>query len=243
MKKFTFLVALVASALMAFAKSDSKVVLTSGSLDFLNDAGQYAYFDVDWTKTKVVEFDKKMNVENDLGTIDQYNQKQGVEWVADWDRVKNETNLMLPIMKPFGNHCWFPGKSMCFNNKNKKGLQFTLNPAWFEYYNTTSDEKEKKGIEKAFYTVDPATAKYKVLVIADTVDMGNGAASAFGMDVHNGGAIMKGRIIVTDLTTRKSVAEFDVNYVKGWGSFYQFTRLQSLMNEIFVVELLPLLKK
>ena len=91
-------------------------------------------------------------------------------------------------MKPFGNHCWFPGKGMCFNNKNKKGLQFTLNPAWFEYYNTTSDEKEKKGIEKAFYTVDPETAKYKVLVIADTVDMGNGAASAFGMDVHNGGS-------------------------------------------------------
>lgn len=237
MKKTFFLVALVASSLMAFAKSESKVVLTSGSLDFLKDAGQYAYYEVDWTNTNVVEFDRKLEVENDFGTIDQYNEKQGADWVKDWDRVRKATNLMLPLVKGYGMECWFPGKKLCFNNKNKNGLHFTANPEWYAIYNQIIDPEEKKEMEESVTLVDPTTAKYKVTIFADFVDMGNGAAAGFG-GLYAGGAIMKGRIQVLNLQDNSIVAEMDINYVKGWGSFFQYARLQALIQEIFVTELL-----
>lgn len=239
MKKIFFLIALVASSLMAFAKSESKVVLTSGSLDFLKDAGQYAYLEVDWTNTNVVEFDRNLQVENDFGTIDQYNEKQGADWVNDWDRVRRETNLTLPLIELYG-YRWFPGKKKCFNSKNKNGLLFTVNPEWYTLYNEVVDLDEKEDMEESITLVDPARAKYKVILFVDTVDMGNGAAAGFG-GVYAGGAIMKGRIQVLNLHDNSTVAEMGINYVKGYGHYMQFVRLQAVIHEIFLGELLPLL--
>ena len=236
MKKILLFVVLLASSLMIFAK-DSKIVLTSGSLDFLKDAGQYAYLEVNWTNANVVEFDTDLTVEKDFGTIDQYNEMQGADWVKDWDRVRKEANLTLPLIEMYG-YRWFPGKKKCFNNKNKNGLLFTVNPEWYTLYNEVVDSDEKEDMEESITLVDPATAKYKVIVIVDTVDMGNGAAAAFGA----GGAIMKGRIQVLNLQDNSTVAEMEFNHVKGYGHYMQFIRLQSVIHEIFLGELLPLLK-
>lgn len=231
MKKMLLSVVFLASSLMIFA--NSKIVLTSGSLDFLKEAGEYAYCELDWSNTQVVEFDTDLTIEKEFGTIDQYNQMQGQDWVDDWDELRMSIDLMLPVMK---------GGKYSFNKRNKKGLQFTINPEWYAVYSEIEDVARQKEMAKSVTIVDPATAKYKVIVHADMVDMGSGAAAVFG-GIYAGGAIMKGKMEVINLQDNSTVATMDINYVKGIGSITQFARLGLLLSEIFAIELIDMLKK
>lgn len=231
MKKMLLSVIFLASSLMIFA--NSKIVLTSGSLDFLKEAGEYAYCELDWSNTQVVEFDTDLTIEKEFGTIAQYNEMQGQDWVDDWDELRMTIDLMLPVTK---------GGRYCFNKRNKNGLQFTVNPEWYTVYSELDDVARQKKMAKSVTMVDPATAKYKVILHADMVDMGSGSAAVFG-GIYSGGAIMKGRMEVINLQDNSTVAEMDINYVKGLGEITQFARLGLLMSEIFAIKLLDMIKK
>ncbi|MBR1808895.1 MAG: hypothetical protein IJ776_05875 [Paludibacteraceae bacterium] len=105
--------------------SDTEVSLKSGKLDFLKKSGEYAYLEIDWSKAQVVEFDRNMKVEKKLGTVAQYNQKQGQDWVKDWPMVQRRATEGVILRK---------NGSICFNKKNKKGLQMSSSPATWKFY-------------------------------------------------------------------------------------------------------------
>ena len=84
MKKALCISAFVAIGLSLFAE----VKLTSGSLNVLKNAGEYAYVEIDWSKAKVVELGYNNKVDKDHGTITQYNKAQGADWVKDWTKIK-----------------------------------------------------------------------------------------------------------------------------------------------------------
>ena len=204
----------------------ANVELTSGSLSALKTAGEYAYVEIDWSKAKVVEFGRNDKVEKNLGTIDAYNKSQGSDWVRDWPEVKRFIVNCTAWEK-------YPGRS-CFNKKNKKGVRITVNPQVWKAYQNSKDEDEREDMKDHCIWVNPATAKYKFVLTVNQVDMGSGAASAFGMGVSTGGAIICGTIKLIEIKTGKQLATIAVKNCQGFGNYSQRTRLMDVVvGEIF----------
>ena len=202
------------------------VSLTSGSLKALKTSGEYAYVEIDWSKAKVVQLDRNNKVEKNLGTIDAYNKSQGSDWVKDWPQVKRFIVNCTAWEK-------YPGRA-CFNRKNKKGVRITVNPQVWKAYQNTRNEDERDEMKDHCIWVNPSTAKYKFILTVDQVDMGNGAASAFGMSVSTGGAIISGNIKLIEIKSGKQLATIAVRHCKGFGNYSQRTRLMDVVvGEIF----------
>ncbi len=230
MKKFASIIVSLLVAGVLFA-DDTDMTLTSGSLAFLNEAGEYAYLEIDWSKAQVVEFDRRMNVDKNFGSIAQYNQKQGSDWVKDWPEVQRRATEGVMMRK---------NGSYCFNKKNKGGLQMCSGPLTWKFYTTAKDTDEKESYEKHYMMVDPKQAKYKFVVTVNKIDMGNGVAAGFGMSMQSGGAIMTGTMKAVEIKTGKTVATFDIKSCKGVGNYAQYIRLQLLFSELFAYGLLGL---
>jgi len=214
----------LALCLSVFAHAELE--LSSGSLKSLKNAGEYAYVEIDWSKAKVVEFDGKNKVDKSWGTVDAYNKAQGADWVKDWPEVKRT------IVK---NTAWekYPARP-CFNKKNKKGVQITVNPQVWKAYQNCKEEDERNKIKKNCVWVNPSTAKYKFVFTVTQVDMGNGVASAFGMGMSTGGAVICGTIKLIEIKTGKTLATIAVKYSKGVGNYSQQTRLNDvIVGEVF----------
>ena len=80
----------------------------------------------------------------------------------------------------------------------------------------------------------PSQAKYKFVLTVTQVDMGSGTASAFGMGVSSGGAIISGTIKLIEIKTGKQLATIAVKHAKGFGNYSQRTRLMDcVVGEIF----------
>ena len=193
------------------------VELTSGSLASLKNAGEYAYVEIDWSKAKVVELDRNDKVEKNFGTIDAYNKKQGADWVKDWPEVKRAVVNATAWEK-------YPGRK-CFNKKNKKGVQITVNPQIWKAYQSSKSEDEKDNLKAHCVWENPSKAKYKFVLTVSQIDMGSGTASAFGMSMSTGGAILSGTIKLIEIKTGKTLATIDVKNSKGIGNYSQRTRL------------------
>lgn len=209
MRKIFFISVLMTLSSFLFAE----VKLESGSLSVLNQAEEYAYVEIDWSKAQVVEFDRSNKVDKTHGTVDQYNKAQGADWIKDW-----------PELKRFIVNCtaWekYPGRK-CFNKKNKDGVLITVPPVvWKEYAKTKDDDLKSHCI-----WVDPAKAKYKFVLTVTQVDMGSGTASAFGMGKNTGGAIICGKLKLIDIKTGKQLAVLTVDHCKGIGNYSQRSRL------------------
>ena len=193
------------------------VELTSGSLAALKNTGEYAYVEIDWSKAKVVELDRNDKVEKNFGTIDAYNKKQGADWVKDWPEVKRAVVNATAWEK-------YPGRK-CFNKKNKKGVQITVNPQIWKAYQSSKSEDEKDKLKAHCVWENPSKAKYKFVLTVSQIDMGSGTASAFGMSMSTGGAILSGTIKLIEIKTGKTLATIDVKNSKGIGNYSQRTRL------------------
>ena len=222
MKK-VLLVCLLAAMSVAM---QAEVRLTSGSLNALKNKDEYAYVEIDWSQAKVVEFDRSGKVEKNRGSIDAYNKSQGSDWVRDWPEVKRFIVNCTAWEK-------YPGRS-CFNRENRKGVQITVNPQVWKAYQNTKDEDEREDIKDHCVWVNPAKAKYKFILTVNQVDMGSGTASAFGVGVSSGGAIINGKIQLIEIKTGKVLATMSVNQAKGFGNYSQRTRLMDcVVGEIF----------
>ena len=233
MKRMLFAAAVFMVVAFVANADDVDVTLKSGDLSFLKAQGEYAYLEIDWSKAQVVEFGRNMSVDKSFGTVAQYNQKQGADWVRDWPEVQRRATEGV-ILKKNG--------PICFNKKNKKGVQMSSSPATWKFYTTTKDTDEKESYDKHYLMIDPAKAKYKFVVTVNQIDMGNGAASAFGMGVNTGGAMMKGSMKAVEIKTGKTLATFDINECKGWGNYSQYIRLQMLFSVLFAEGVYPLAK-
>ena len=230
MKRITiFLISLFCMGMIV--ADDTDMTLTSGNLSFLDDSGQYAYLEIDWSKAQVVEFGRNMKVDKSFGSISQYNQKQGSDWVRDWPEVKRRATEGVAMRK---------NGSYCFNKKNKGGLQICSSPLTWKFYTTTKDTGEKESYDKHYVMVDPSKAKYKFVVTINKIDMGNGVAAGFGMSMQSGGAIMTGTMKAVEIKTGKTLATFDIKSCKGVGNFAQYIRLQLMFSELFAYGLLGL---
>ena len=225
---------LVLAAMTASYLFAEDVHLKSGDLSVLKNAKEYAYVEIDWSKAQVVEFGRGNKVDKNLGSIDAYNKKQGADWVKDW-----------PELKRFVAHCtaWqkYPARP-CFNKKNKKGVQITVNPEYWKAYQNCKNEEEREDMKDHCVWVNPSEAKYKFVLTVDQVDMGSGTASGFGMNVRAGGAILKGTVKLVEIKTGKQLAQVAVDYCKGYGNYSQRTRLMDvIVAEVFgeLAELIP----
>ena len=217
---------LMAAVLVMSIVCRADLKLESGSLSVLNKAGEYAYVEIDWSNAKVVEFDRHGKVEKNLGSIDAYNKSQGAEWVRDWPEVKRFVVNCTAWEKR-------PGRA-CFNRKNKNGLLITVNPQIWKAYQNSKDEDEREELQDHCIWVNPSKAKYKFVLIVNQVDMGSGTASAFGMGVSTGGAIINGKIKLIEISTGKQLALINVQQCQGFGNYSQRTRLMDVVTgEIF----------
>ena len=200
--------------------------LESGSLSALKNAGEYAYVEIDWSKARVVQFDRSGRVEKDRGTIDAFNKAQGPDWVRDWPEVKRFVANCTAWEKR-------PGRAT-FNKKNKKGVLITVNPQVWKAYQNSRDEDEREEMKDHCIWVNPSKAKYKLVLTVTQVDMGSGTASAFGVGVSTGGAIINGKIRLIDIKSGKQLASVIVDQCKGFGNYSQRTRLVDVVTgEIF----------
>ncbi len=216
MKKF---VLLFSFALFCIIQTEAQVSLLSGDLSALKKAGEYAYVETDWSKAKVVEFGRGNKISKNFGSVDAYNKSQGQDWVHDWPKIKRNISIACAWEK-------YPARP-CFNKKNKKGMQITVTPNEWKTYKSSAPDLQEKMAKHTVY-VDPKLAKYKFVVRVELIDMGNGVASQFGMNVKNGGAILKGTVELIEIKSGKKIATFAVNYAKGWGNISQETRLMDL---------------
>lgn len=66
-----------------------------GDASCLNERGKTCLVLVDFDKAEIVEFDKDFNIENSLGSVDEYNKSHGEDYVRDWPADLNvlETSL------------------------------------------------------------------------------------------------------------------------------------------------------
>ena len=221
MKKNVLLLVMAVSTLCY-----ADVQLTSGNLSVLKNSGEYAYVEIDWSKAQVVEFGRNDKVEKNLGPIDAYNKSQGSDWVKDWPEVKRFVVNCTAWEK-------YPGRA-CFNKKNKKGVLITINPQIWKAYQNSKDEDEKEDMKDHCIWVNPSSAKYKFVLAVNQVDMGNGAASAFGVGVSTGGAIISGSVKLIEIKTGKQLATIAVKNCQGFGNYSQRTRLMDVVvGEIF----------
>jgi hypothetical protein len=225
MKKWFVLILMVCAGAIGNL-CQAELSLTSGSLSKLSNADEYAYVEIDWSQATVVEFDGKNRVDKTWGSVDTYNKAQGADWVKDWPEVKRAIVNYTAWEK-------YPGRA-CFNKKNKNGVLITVSPQIWKAYQSTKDEDEQDKLKNHCIWVNPATAKYKFVLTVKQVDMGNGVASAFGMKMSTGGAVIVGTLKLIEIKTGKTLATIDVKHCKGIGNYSQRTRLiDVVVGEIF----------
>lgn len=225
MKK-TFILTLVAlfAAISVFA-SDDLLILESGSPDFWKEAGKLMTIDIDWSKATVVEWGNKNEVKEDFGTIEQYNKMKGEDYVRDWPDVKQSVLI---------------GASSMTNMFSKKGIKM-ITPQSPGYEQLSDEQKaelkkqqakmEKNKMNPVLYR-DYSEASYDMLLIVDSIDMGNAGASAFsglaGDALYRGGAELVGTIEVRDHQTNELVCKMHANHLKGRGNFSETSRITNL---------------
>lgn len=227
MKKHLLFVAALMVAATMYAKDDLLIV-EEGSPTFWTETGKLATIAIDWSSTSVVEWDGKHRVEKDFGTIDQYNRKQGEDFVRDW-----------PTLQESITHSFT--SSANYTNK-KKGLKIISpsSPIMIASLENMTDE-QKEAIKKDWakqeqnklapvYYRDYSEAAYDIFIKVDTVDMGNAAASAFAgaANPYAGGADIVGSMVVKDHATQEVVCKMHLNHVKGRGSYSQAGRLSGI---------------
>lgn len=236
MKKLFILLAAVTVGVFANAKDDA-LILESGSLNFWTETGKFATLDIDWSKAQIVEWDKN-KVEKEHGTFEEYNRLRGEEYVNDWPNVQNMVLLTAPAE---------------LNKKNKKSgikvLSLWDEPTQAAINGMTPEQKaefeksQAKAQKNGVYYGDASQAAYDIKISVDSIDLGNGAASAFGMDPHNGGVIIVGNMAVTDRATNESVCSIKINHCKGWGSYGETARMQLFFYALWKEAMPKLLKE
>lgn len=224
-----FVAALMVAATM-YASKDEMLILEEGSPAFWLEDGKFATLDIDWSGTSVVEWDGKNVVEKDFGTIDQYNHMQGDDYVNDWPTVQ-KTVLVTAA----------GGINVANKKKGLKGLS-PNSPEIIASMKDMNDEQrealkqdlakyEQNKIAPTFIR-DYSEASYDIFIKVDTVDMGNGAAAAFG-GMYSGGAVIVGSMVVKDRATQQVVCKMHLNHVKGVGSYAQTARLQGVFTRLW----------
>lgn len=233
MKRFFSFIAIAVITLLAFANDD--VVLYKGDLSFMQQSGEYAILEVDWSNTRVVEFGTHNKVKEDKGTIDEYNRSQGEDYVRDWPGVALNATSMACL------------KKIGFNKKNKKGVLLVIpEHSWNSLNSGFIDAKSRKRLEKTFIAVDPATARYKIIVHIDLIDMGNTGASVVfggGLAKKTGGAKIMGYLDFIDRQTNEIVAQCTINDCRGDGQWSETARIQSVISCLMAERVYPLIKK
>ena len=236
MKKLFILLAAVAVSVFANAKDDL-LILESGNLNFWTETGKFATLDVDWSKAQIVEWDKN-KVEKEHGTFEEYNRLRGDEYVNDWPNVQKSVLVYAPSE---------------LNKKNKKsGIKIltlldeqtqaavdAMTPEQKAEWDKSQAKAQKNGV---FYG-DASQASYDIKITVDSIDLGSGAASAFGMDPHNGGVIVVGNMAVTDRATNEPVCSIKINHCKGWGSYGETARMQFFFYVLWKEAMPKLLKE
>ena len=225
---------------MLNAKNEPVIVL-EGDLSFWTANGKLATIDIDWNDAEVVEFGNKDKVKDDFGTIDQYNKKQGEDYVNDWPAVKQ---TVLTTASMFAN----------MTNK-KKGLKIITpqEPATLEAIKNMTDEQkaelkaaQAKAEKRHLLYRDYDLATYDIKVHVDTIDMGNAAASAFaslaGEGQYRGGAVLIGTMEVRNRQTQELVCKLQFDHLKGRGSYAETARLGNVYWRLWGEELPAMIK-
>ena len=236
MKKLFILLTAVTVSVFANAKDDL-LILESGSLNFWTETGKFATLDIDWSKAQIVEWDKD-KVEKEHGTFEEYNRLRGDDYVNDWPNVQRMILLTAPSE---------------LNKKNKKSgikvLTLFDEQTQAAVNNMTPEQKaewdksQAKAQKNGIFYGDASQASYDIKISVDSIDLGNGAASAFGMDPHTGGVIIAGTMAVFDRSTNKSVCSIKINHLKGWGSYGETARMQSFFIVLWKEAMPKLLKE
>ena len=233
MKKMYVLIAALAVG-MALNAKDDVLTIESGDLNFWTETGKYAIIDIDWSNTQVVEWDK-MKVEKEHGTIDQYNRMKGEDFVNDWPNVQTGVLGIAPAEA---------------NKLNKKKGIKIISPIDEQALSVMTPEQkaeweksQAKAEKNGFVFRDASVANYQIKLTIDSIDMGNAAASAFGMDPHNGGAIIVGKMQVFDRASNNLVCSIKINHLKGWGSYSETARMQMIFIALWKEEFPKLLKE
>ncbi len=144
-----------------------------------------------------------------------------------------------------------------FNNNNKKGMRFISHPVEAESVYKPGMLKLVKKQGHVF--ADLADADYMFVFVVDTIDMGTSAgaraanaASFFGgigaqiakvAAENQGGVIITGDLVVTDIKTNAELCRLHLNQFKGNAGMTEWSRMHTMMDELFTKELLPLAKK
>lgn len=105
------------------------------------------------------------------------------------------------------------------------------------------DKSQAKAEKNGLFYGEASQASYDIKFTVDSIDLGNGAASAFGMDPHNGGVIIVGNMAVIDRATNEPVCSIRINHVKGWGSFAESARMQMFFYAFWKEAMPKLLKE
>lgn len=222
MKKIFILTVATLVAGMMFADN---LRLMSGSLNALKDSGEYAYVEIDWSKAQVVEFDGDFKIDENYGSMDEYNKRQGGSWTRDWPQVQ----LFVALSTAWDS---YPGRPT-FNKRNDEGVQITVNPEVWKAYQDCTDEETREDMRDHCLWVDPSGAKYKFILRVEYVDMGNSGAAHFG-SLKTGGAILAGIIDLIEIATGNQLAQVSVYYCKGHGMYAQQSRLMDVVSaEVF----------
>lgn len=240
MKKQLLLATLALTWCINLQAKDNKVVvydeliIMEGCPDFLYDAGAVATFNIDIPSDQciVVEYhDDSIQV---FGTIEQYNESRGDDWVKDWPKVVERMD------KKNGEEWQLLG--------NKKYFKMLApQPLWILKDSLNHNPK----LHKSYSFVDDSMVKYDILLHLDTLDMGNTAASmaasmfsgwaTTAAMVKKGGAIGVGTLYVRERATGEIICQIKLNRLKGHGEWSESARLSSLTSYIFI-ELDRLLK-
>lgn len=197
---------------------DANLELLSGDYNFIQDPA-LAEIKIDFSKAVVVEFGKKGKVDKLYGSVDEYNQIQGQDWVEDWPAVQKVA-------------CLWASKFF-----NKKGLQ-TISVSKEDAALMSADEIKK---HKKLGNIIPAqddVIKYTIALTIDTVDFGNASGTAFTSALikeiaQTGGTIYIGSCVVTNNLTGEVVSNFNFDDCKGKGGPTQRNRVVNVLQEFF----------
>lgn len=233
---------------------DDELIVTEGTPDFLFDADATATFKIDIQSDRCIVVEYHDDTIQVLGTIDQYNESRGEDWVRDWPQVvecmerKNGANW--PLL----------GKKEYFKMIAPQILRDTIKQMEEDLkhlkYPMNIKIKTELGLFKQFHQSyrfeDESAVKYDILMHLDTLDMGNTAASITAAALSGwataramekmGGAIGVGYVDVTDRATGETVCHIKLNRLKGQGAGSEKDRLTSLSSYVFI-ELFKMAKK
>lgn len=203
---------------------NDELVVTEGNPGFFFDAGAVTTFKIDIPSDRCVVVEYRDDTIQVLGTIDQYNENRGEDWVKDWAK---DVEMM------------YQGIFLGFPLIKKEGKTIKLFPQ--EYVNEAIAAKpsQQKMFEKFGYRfVDESVVKYDMVLHLDTLDMGNVAAGVvseilFSGVGKSGGAIAVGYLEVTNRNTKEVVCNAYLNRIKGTTASSCRVRLMFLSRDFF----------